>query len=103
MTRKITVTWRTCAIPIPLANIKLSLTGQRERGNMQPTSYGPEIAQTTFLKSKFAELKGEKDEADKLVKETATMRARRSNAPQKSIEDLEGGGSHELMAFGQDR
>ena len=66
---------------------------------MQPSSYGPEIARTTFLKSRLAILQGEKDEADNLREEAATLRAKIPNAPQKAINDLEESDFDELVTF----
>lgn len=77
-----------------------ALIGQALRAwNMQPASYQPEIARTTFLKSKLSMLKREVDVADRLRKEAAALRVKIPGAPEKAVEDLEECDFDKLVTF----
>lgn len=67
--------------------------------NMQAASYGPEIARTTFLKSKLAGLLGDQVNADKLRGEAAELRARIATALPKAVHELQEEDFDELVTF----
>lgn len=56
---------------------------------MQAASYGPEIARTTFLKSKLAGLRGDQVNAEKLRSEAAELRAQIATALPKAVYELQ--------------
>ena len=66
---------------------------------MQPASYGPEIARTTFLKSRLREAQRRLNEAEALRKEAAALRATIPNAPEKAVDELEESDFDELVTF----
>ena len=66
---------------------------------MQPASYGPEIARTTFLKARLREAQGNWAEAQILREQAAILREKIREAPEVAIKDLEEKDFDELVTF----